>query len=242
MQNTSERTLTRNQIKEFILRIDYRGELPLENLSNALKSFCVRTEIREVSGVSMTISPKSLVPKVEPTNQKEYVFVKDSQSVISVSPSNHCIVFHSSMYTDNQVYTDIVEAIACACEGITAHRIGLRYINRYSCEKESQITKVFATPYSTAVKSLLVADNVSRAICVLNQSVGDGLCCQIQFGIPNEFYPSKISVYNLLLDIDSFIFAEVLSDKWSKIIARLNHVAYDMFLKVVHSRQIELMK
>jgi uncharacterized protein (TIGR04255 family) len=54
---------------------------------------------------------------------------------------------------------------------------------------------------------------------------------RLQYGVPNKFYPSSITTYDLLLDIDSYTESNYNVNDWESIISKLNHSAYELFLK-----------
>jgi len=70
----------------------------------------------------------------------------------------------------------------------------------------------------------------------------EGMKMRFQYGIPNKFYPSVITVFDLVLDIDSFIESESSVNEWEGIISKLNHAAYGKFVKEINPNYIEDLK
>ena len=70
----------------------------------------------------------------------------------------------------------------------------------------------------------------------------DSLMKRVQYGIPNRFYPSIISNYDLVLDIDVYSGGSMGLDVWDDNIREYNHAAYDTFLSYTKDSLIDTLR
>lgn len=242
MENNSK-TLLNNKIDQFILRIDL-AQTPAvdfkelaEKLSNDYGE--VRTELHVNYNVDMK--------KVNVTREEflKYILGTAPQITLTLDCFEKCIVLESSHYDNNGVYkqrlANIVALIREMQPEASAQRIGMRYINKFPCLKPSEISKYFNTAEANNIKSTLKQKNISRAVLVHEYQFGD-YQARVQCGIPNKYYPSVISNYELVLDIDVFGLGVQHIDSWEEAVRDYNHGAYDMFLHYVKPSLLEDLK
>lgn len=70
----------------------------------------------------------------------------------------------------------------------------------------------------------------------------DGYKLRFQYGIPNKFYPSVMTVYDLIMDIDSYIESTSTISEWEQIIVNLNHAAYRKFINEINENYLKELK
>ena len=241
--NEPHQVLTKNQIRRFLLKIDFGGEVPTEEIVNALKNDFARLERRVVSGYAVTIDAKSVEPAtVKKEDTAEYCLANDHGAVLVVSPAQKAVIIRSEFYRDCTVYEGIVDKLSAICSNCMAKRIGLRYINVFPCTKVSQISHVLKTPYASAVRALLSGESICRAVCVQTVNRENGNLCNVQFGVPNDAFPNVIGKLDLLLDVDSAFAGAVQGAQWSEKIKVLNHSAYVVFRDFVTDQQVSDME
>jgi hypothetical protein len=88
---------------------------------------------------------------------------------------------------------------------------------------------------------MMAQPNQSRVIGVEEYNA-EGYKMKFQYGIPNKFYPSAITNYDLIMDIDSYIQSSSSLDEWESIIADLNHSAYQRFIAEINDKYLEELK
>lgn len=236
--------LTRNCIKNFILRIDLNGDMPVDEITRCLKDDFIRMETRKVAGFTMNLDTRGLqhIPAVSREESEEFYFVKSETNVMSILPKQNAVIINAKSYISNEEYKSTIDKLAQVCSQAEARRIGLRYVNVFACAKQCSISSVFNTQFAAALRGLMKSTMVNRAICVQSRKTSDDYICNVQFGLPNEGYPDIIRKYELLLDIDSFVVGGVRGGDWVSVVSGLNHAAYDVFREIVTTRKIEEMK
>ena len=228
------KTLQNNKITQFILRIDIMPGMSVDfkKLAETLSTDygTVRTELHVNYQVDMD--------KVE-VNKEEfltYILGKAPNVTLQLNCFERSIVLTSNHYNDNSVYKDKVNRIITLLKeyhpGLAASRIGMRFINTFPCTKPADIGKYLTTGETNSLKDTLKRDKVSRAILVHEYQHGD-YQVRVQCGIPNKFYPSIITNYELVLDIDVYGIGSQSIDRWEESIRDYNHGAYDCFIAYV---------
>ena len=241
-----ERTLSRNSIRNFILRIDLikNDKLNLKKIAEAASQYFDRTEKRQINNftINFTNSDSNL------TKQEvfDFVLITESKSVsLTFSEFQNAFWIESSHYKNNSVYKDIlrnvIEIIKRCCSDIEAKRIGLRYINEFKCEKIKDMNCIYGKRLYSILKFMTSENNQSRIIG-MEEYNNDGYKMRLQYGIPNKFYPAAITVCDLVLDIDSYKEYTCKVEEWEDIIAKLNHAAYDKFIKEINAKYLEEIK
>lgn len=245
--NMTTNTLSKNQIAQFVMRIDLNAdELDAYSLiCSDLASTFDRLEKREVShmAVTFTDSGSSLNTK----KSIDYVLVSEDKNItVTFSEAQNSIVLESAKYLNNSVYKSTLDSIIQATKArnpsTTAKRIGLRYVNFFSNSSKSKIGKIFSKGAASTISSMfLISDGLSRAIAVSEHNF-DTHKARIQFGIPNKFYPAKMTNYDLLLDIDCYDEGEFQLIEWEGCIKNLNHAAYMLFKAHMNDIYIDQLK
>lgn len=242
----NDNTLNKNAIKKFLLRIDIIKNDALKYLYivQELSKYVDRVESRQASNFSINFTQPD--PEIKTSQVFDYVLTSDSKGYfITISEIQNAIYFESSSYTDNSTYKDFIELliniINVNAPETLSKRIGLRYINEFSCDSTRSVSSVFGKRLSSALKNMMSRDNQSRVIGVEEYNNQDTKA-RIQFGIPNKHYPSTITRIDLLLDIDYYYNSSAKLIEWDSIIKNLNHAAYAYFSSEINPKIIEKLK
>ncbi len=241
-----DRTLSKNKLREFILRVDL---IPPEGFNfvkivEALSKHFDSTEKRQISG--FTINFTNDVSEFSNNSAFDYVLVSKSRNItMTFSEVQNAFWIASGQYKNNAVYKDIIkliiEIISKLEFDLDSKRIGLRYINDFSCNGPTHISKIYGPRLSGIVKGMVREINQSRIIGHEEYNYDD-FKLRLQYGVPNKFYPAVVSVYDLLLDIDAYSEDACKPDQWEEVISRLNHAAYERFLKEMSPKFLEGLK
>lgn len=240
----TDNTLHKNLVKNFILRIDLikTEENTMFKIANAMSKYFDRIEKRQLSNFEIEVTTAE--SKIRQNDKFDYVLVSESRNLnMTFSEVQDAFWIESNQYKNNSIYKEIIE---CAVNEIKLHtnsveskRLGLRYINEFRCERKKDIGKIYGKRLSSIVKNMSQgSDNKSRIIGVEEWNC-DGLKTRIQYGIVNKFYPSVITLWDLLLDIDSFIESTHDINECSGVIRELNHNAYEKFMAEMNPKFIE---
>ncbi len=174
-----------------------------------------------------------------------YILGKAPNVTLQLNCFERSIVLMSSHYNDNSIYKDRIHKVITLLKefnsDLAASRIGMRYINKFSCSKAADIGKYLITPETNSIKDTLKRSNVCRAILVHEYQHGD-YQVRVQCGVPNKFYPSVITNYELVLDIDVYGGGSQPIDRWEDSIRDYNHGAYDYFVKYIKPSLLAEMK
>lgn len=235
-----DKTLQRNKIAQFILRIDLTKDEPVDfrQLVERIKDEYgqVRSELHFNYNLDME--------KVE-VNREEFVTYRlgpIEQVLLEINVFEQSIILNSSQYINNSVYKNrlqkIMDTLEAIAPNVKAKRIGMRYINKIPCAKQSDISKCLNKAEATAIKEALTRNDISRAMIVHEFQKGD-YQARVQCGIPNNFFPSKISVYDLLLDIDVYSTGIQSLEMWNDAVKTYNHGAYDIFVSYIKQNKLE---
>lgn len=117
----------------------------------------------------------------------------------------------------------------------------MRYINSFQCKTPKDIAKVFNRDKAKTITSICQENKISRVIVQEEYNLENSKL-RSQYGIPNKFYPAVMTLYDLLLDIDSFDDTTHPFEEWDEVIRNLNHTAYDEFIKSMNPKYIESLK
>ena len=202
------RTLSKNKIKNFILRVDLikKDGLEISKIAEKMSQHFERTEKRQVN--NFTINFTKGESELSNIKAYDYVLISELKHLsITFSETHNAFWLECNQYRNNGVYKDIIskviEVINHCIEGVEAKRIGMRFINEYDCKSIKDISKIYGKRLSTILKTIL---NDSRQIRVigLEEYNNEGHKLRLQYGIPNKYYPAVLTLYDLIFDIDSY--------------------------------------
>ena len=229
--------------KKFILKVDL---IPSEALNIAevaldLSKNFDRIETKQIKGFHVSFTKSD--PEFSEKDAFDYVLISESGSyTMTFSETQYSFWLESNHYQNSSLYKDIIkkaiEVIRDKCSDIDAKRIGLRYINEFACESDKKIAQVYGKRLTSIMKYMIDENNKSRIIG-MEEYNNDGCKLRLQYGLPNKFYPSVISVYDLLFDIDSYVDSKFSLDEWETVISQLNHNAYDKFVTEIHPKHLD---
>ncbi|GJQ59741.1 MAG: TIGR04255 family protein [Candidatus Scalindua sp. AMX11] len=242
----NDKNLNKNGIKNFILRIDLIKNkiLDISKIADAMASYFDRAEKRQLSNFTLKFTnDDSKLTKEEVFN---FVLISETKSVsMTFSEIENAFWIKSSQYRNNLIYKElikkVIEEISTICNETEAKRIGLRYINEFKCEKISHVGQIYGKRLTTITKAMMKEENQSRVIGMEHYN-NDEYKLRLQYGIPNNFYPSVITLCPLLLDIDSYTECTCNISDFEKIISDLNHAAYGKFIKEMNPKYLEELK
>lgn len=239
------RTLMNNKISQFLLRIDLD---PSINLNYEKLVFDLKERAASYKVELHTNFPIDLNAKQQQVNREEFykhILGYEPSVSLMIDTFAKAIVIRAHHYVSNETYKPrLSEIIACLQRQnneICATRIGMRYVNDFPCSKSDEISKVFNAAESKSIKDALLKQDMSRIINI-HEFETDEYRKRVQFGIPNKYYPAKISNMDLLLDIDVYVVGRQDITLWEEIVHMCNHVAYDTFLEYVKPSYIKLLK
>lgn len=164
---------------------------------------------------------------------------------MTFSKSQNAFWFETTNYTNRQTYSNVVDALIKSAQKneikLTTRRIGMRFINNFSCSNPKQISKIFIQDISKILNQRLKQENVSRIIGQEEFNF-DSCKVRVQYGIPNKFYPAVINNYDLLLDIDSYDDKIQELDNLTETIKGINHCAYNAFVSNINPSFLNTLK
>lgn len=241
-----ENTLSKNTLNNFILRVDFvKTDVKLAPIVEKMSVHFDRTEKKQISGITVkfTQGDSEFLPA-----EKAFDFVlisKENTLTLTFSEVQNAFWIQCNNYIDNSIYKDIVrniiEVMKIVSPDIESRRIGLRYINEFKCNNPKNISKIYSKRLAAITKQMVNKPGLSRIIG-MEEYNNDGYKLRFQYGIPNKFYPSVITVYDLVMDIDSFIESTSNVDEWEEIIRNLNHAAYEIFKHEMNQKYLEELK
>ncbi len=244
---TSEKTLAKNEIKNFILKVDLinDGQFELAKIAEKMAGYFDRTEKKQINKFSINFTKGA--SEITQGDTFDYVLVSELKSLSMTFSETQCAFWlESNQYKDNSLYKGImknmVEVVKSLGNEIKSKRIGLRYINQFQCKTKKNIGKIYGRRLSSLVRSMLSEENMLSRIIGMEEYNNDGFKMRFQYGIPNKFYPAVIAVFDLLMDIDSFVESESCPTEWEDIISNLNHAAYGKFVKEINPKYLEDLK
>jgi uncharacterized protein (TIGR04255 family) len=240
-------TLTKNAIKQFILRVDFTKSdaLNIGEIAERMSVHFDRSEKRQISGFQMKLT-QGVASEVVPQNAFDFVLISEqTTTTLTFSEVQNAFWIECNNYINNSIYKEIIdriiEVINIVSPDIESKRIGLRYINEFKCNNLKSIGKIYAKRLTNITKKMLDRPKLSRIIG-MEEYNNDGYKLRLQYGIPNKFYPSVINVFDLLMDIDSYIDSTNTIGEWEGIIVNLNHAAYSLFIDEINTSYLEELK
>ena len=226
-----DRYLERNKISQFILRIDLTPEVSVdfgklaELLQNDYGSY--RTELKVNFNVNVQTN------EIKRQNFVSFNMGETPNVTLKLETPERAIILTVLHYNNKSVYQEKLKNIISALKSINteikAQRIGMRYINVFNCPKQNDISKVINTSEAKSINEALKKDGIARAM-IVHEFQRDSYMSRIQCGIPNKFYPSKITCLDLVLDIDVYSTGVIGLDEWENSVEVYNHGAYDAFV------------
>lgn len=243
-ENTGDNTLAKNEIKKFILRVDLinNEQLDIAKIAEKMSEHFDRTEKKQINRFSINFTKGS--SEVTQGDSFDYVLVSEEKSISMTFSETQCAFWlKSNHYKDNSLYKEIMsnvfKVVGSLCGEVKSKRLGLRYINEFKCKTKRNISKIYGKRLSSLVRAMVSEEDMQSRVIGMEEYNNDGFKMRFQYGIPNKFYPSVIAVFDLLLDIDSFIESESSVNEWEEIISMLNHAAYEKFVKEINPKFIE---
>jgi len=239
----NERTLANNKISQFILRIDLTpdSQVDFATLADKLKGDygSLKTELK----VNFNVNVQTV--EVRRENYVSYNLGDVPAVTLKLDTFEKSIILISVHYDNNEVYKNklhhIVEAIKSVNPDVKAQRIGMRYINKFACVKKSDISKCLNASEAKTIKDSLEKNNIARSM-IVHEFQCDSHMTRVQCGIPNRFYPSVISNYDLILDIDVYGTGIMSVTDWEDNVSEYNHGAYDTFINYTKDSLVQSLK
>lgn len=240
----NEKTLSKNKITQFILRIDLPKDciLDFRQLALDLKDEYVRFVENTEHNVHLNIDTQQVTQR----DFINYVLYADNGVQLLLNTSQKIISFESTSYIDNSVYVDrlasIIEKINNqGVVNLMSSRIGMRFINLFPCEKKENIKKILQKPNDKAIIESLAKENLNRSVFVEQYNYGNYFV-RVQYGIFNKFYPAVIRNLDVTLDIDVYYGGLTPIADWTEAIRTYNHAAFAKFEEYVEPNYISSMR
>ena len=241
----NEKTLVKNKVNQFILRIDLPKDsrLDLRQLALDLRDDYIRIVENTEHNFNLNVDNYEVT-------QRDFInYTLYAENGVQLTINNSVekfIVFEAKTYLDNGVYIDRLDAIIKKIsnqeiEEVFSSRIGMRYVNIFPCERVDRIKKILQAPNDKEIVNLLRKDQLNRAVVVEEFNCGD-YQVRVQYGIFNKFYPSVVKNYDITLDIDVYYGAKISIAEWKEVIRTYNHAAYAKFIEYVSPNYIEEMR
>lgn len=244
---TGDNILAKNEIKNFILKVDLinDGQLEIAKIAEKMSEHFDRTEKKQINKFSINFTKGS--SEVTQGDSFDYVLVSEEKSLSMTFSEMQCAFWlESNQYKDNSLYKGIMNKVANVVEDLSSEvkskRIGLRYINQFQCKTKRNISKIYGKRLSLLTRAMLNEEDLQSRVIGMEEYNNDGFKMRFQYGIPNKFYPAVIAVFDLLLDIDSFVESESGPTEWESLISSLNHAAYGKFIKEMNPKYLEALK
>lgn len=244
---TSDKTLNKNEIKNFILKVDLidNDQFSIAKIAEKMSQYFEITEKKQIDRYLINFTKGS--SELTRRDTFNYVLLSYEKSISMTFSETECAFWlETDKYKDNSMYKEIisnvVNVIGSNFDKVFSKRIGLRYINEFKCEKKKNISKIYGKRLSSLVRSMTIEDDMQSRVIGVEEYNNDGFKMRFQYGIPNKFYPSVINSFDLVLDIDSFIESESKVNEWEEAISTLNHAAYEKFIKEINPKYLEDLK
>jgi uncharacterized protein (TIGR04255 family) len=240
-----DRTLTKNRISKFVLRLDLfpNASVDYKDLANNIGRFFDRIEQRPYNSYSINNQTQDIIKQEGGT---DYVLVKESPSEsVILSANSNVIAFETNQYTNNLRYKEFLSQVIAYFKGIgidiQAKRIGMRFINEYPCKDLADVKKTLDLNSGKNICQMASKEFISRAISQEEFNFSTSKL-RVQYGIPNKFYPAPMNNFDLLLDIDSWTDISCTIDNLPDVCSALNHKAYEYFVTYLRSKLLETLK
>lgn len=242
------RTLNNNHVGKFILRIDIDKSTPIDfsYVVGALQGDYTSKKIEVHEHIAINIDEQKNEGNVAKSTFPRFVLTYTDGVYLKLGTFDNNIIIESNKYRDNSIYKDRIAKVIAIIkekygEQVSSTRIGMRYINTFPCENEKDISKVFNPSDSKSIRDRLFKPNVSRVLLVSEFNEEDHQI-RIQYGVPNRFYPSKVTRPDLMLDIDVYSLGLQSIVDWEEVIRIANHDAFRIFKEYIKESYIEKMR
>ncbi len=243
-----DRTLYNNEIKKFILKIDFVSNdvSDFASLVNNISKNFTRLEQRTHINYNINLNLKQDKEEVRKEQTPDYVLINDTTSLnLTFSTFQNALIIETAKYVNNESYKECLRLVGNAIMelsiNIQCKRIGMRYINSFQCKSPKEIGKVLSKEKAKMLSGICKEEQLSRVI-VQEEYNTDSSKLRVQYGVPNKFYPAVMKTYDILLDIDSYDDSTHPFDEWDDIIKNLNHLAYRFFVESMNYQYIEKLK
>lgn len=107
--------------------------------------------------------------------------------------------------------------------------------------ESNKISRIYGKRLATILKYMHSDKSQSQIIGVETYN-NDTHKIRLQYGIPNKYFPENLKVYDLIMDIDSFIDSKCSVQEWLGVIKELNHAAFKLFKKEINPKYYEELK
>lgn len=240
-----ERTLTKNKVSTFIIRIDLdmSSVLDYNEISDAIGQLFPNRQTQILPHFNVNLDNVS----IEKVETKKFLYLIQPNVKLEISPIDKAIIFSSSYYTTNDLYKErlrqIVDVFSAKIgNGLKARRIGMRYINTFPSNKDGNLPIVLNASETKILKDSLAKKNDLSRLIIVDEYLKDDYRIRVQYGVPNKFYPNKISSQDIILDID--VYSEGLQsiENWCDMVSTYNHAAFNTFLKYVREEIIDTLR
>ncbi len=243
-----DRTLYNNEIKKFILKIDFISNdvNDFASLVNKISKHFTRLEQRTHINYNINVNLNQDREEVKKERTPDYVLIDEAKSLnLTFSTFQNALFIETAKYVNNINYKEclkiVKDAIIELALNIQCKRIGMRYINSFQCKSPKDIGKVLSKEKAKIFTGICQKSQLSRII-VQEEYNTDNFKLRLQYGVPNKYYPAVMTTYDLLLDIDSYDDSNHSLEEWDDVIGNLNHAAYDVFVQSINPKYIESLK
>lgn len=240
-----ERTLTKNKVSTFIIRIDLdmASVLDYNEISEALGQLFPNRQTQILPHFNVNLDNGS----IEKVETKKYLYLIQPNVKLEISPVDKGIIFSSTYYTTNDLYKErlkqIVEIFSARTGGeLKARRIGMRFINTFPSIKDGNLPNVLNAPETKILKESLAKKSDLSRLIIVDEYLKEDYRIRVQYGVPNKFYPNKISSQDIILDIDVYSEGLQLIGNWCDIVSNYNHAAFDTFTSYVRGEIIDSLR
>lgn len=237
------RTLTSNKINQFILRIDFenKSQINFQQLTEVLRDYFLsyKTELRHNYNVDIR------TVQVNKEDFLKYIFETSDNLRVELDSFEKAIIIQTGKYKDSSTYTgcltNLIQVLTEMYPNTTAKRIGMRFVNLFPCSKYSEVSKYLQSAPARSIRESSQNEHIARVINIHEYQYGDCLA-RVQYGMPNKFFPSILTSYDVLLDIDVYSGGLQSITSWEENIRSYNHYAYDLFTAYVKDSLLEELK
>lgn len=240
-----ERTLTKNRITLFIIKVDLTPDSTINfaDLANNLSELFHFDRIERRGRTNFTVNVTGGDVKTEAQAVEDIVLVKaGSLMTLTLSSSPNCIIsLVCRKYENNTEYRSLFDSIVvylgCTESTVRAQRIGMRFVNEFPCSNFKEINKIFESQRAKSISTMVNNDGISRVIAQEEYNL-NGSKLRVQYGIPNKFYPAVLNNSDLLLDIDAYDDSSQSFQSWIDVLQILNRHAYEAFVKYINPKYL----
>lgn len=227
----SDRILSPNYIETFLLKINLKNKIDLEDFKMCFSSDFERYEEVTNKGFGITFSNNSQT--LTPEQDIEKVFINERLNMkVYLSNKDTELTLRLNSYINNQSYLWIIEKLTSFFlekdKEMRYMKISLRYINKYPCVEVKNIKKFFNNDISKHLLNAIEQGNRTRILLQEEFNFSPNRA-KVVYGIPNKYYPNNLTEYDLLLDIDSSLITNDTINNLKRDIEVLNHSAFDVF-------------